>query len=146
MFVNILPVKVMVSPTGALLGIKLLISGAGCNTVKSTVAVLPDLFVIVITWCPNFGLVGTLVNMVLGVLNTELNEAVVVSNLIDIISCMSFPLSVINVSGNASAGLADKLAGVSLVSFLQPVYIVAASMQSMAQPKICFFILARFSD
>ena len=103
---------VMVSPAGALPGVKLLIDGAGCNTVKPTVDVNPALFTMVIVWGPYRALVGTVVNISLEVLNTELKEALVVSNFIDTISCISLPLMVINVSGNAEAGLTDKLPGV----------------------------------
>jgi hypothetical protein len=66
----------------------------------------------VITCGPYLGFVGTLVKMVVDVLNTELNEAVAVSNFMDTISSISLPLMVINVSGNAAAGLTDKLPGV----------------------------------
>jgi hypothetical protein len=146
MLTSILPVMVTVSSKGALPGLKLLITGGGCTTVKSTVDVSPALFVMVIVCQPYRAVVGTVVNTVLGVLNTELNEAVAVSNLMDTMSCIPVPLMVINVSGKAEAGLTDKLAGVGLVSFLQPVYNVVASKQSTAQPKIYLFILARFSD
>ena len=103
---------VIVSSAGALPGVKLLIDGAGCNTVKSTVAVCPARLVMVIAWGPYLALVGTLVKRSLEVLNTELKEAFVVSNFIDTISWISLPLMVINVSGKAEAGLTDKLPGV----------------------------------
>src|SRR5689334_11333883 len=103
---------VMVSPGGALPGEKLLIEGAGCNTVKSTVDVIPALLVMIIGCVPYRAFVGTVVNNEPDVLNTELNDATVVSNFIDTISCISLPVMVINVSGNAEAGLTDKLPGV----------------------------------
>ena len=102
----------MVSPGGALAGVKLLITGAGCNTVKSTVDVMPALLVIVIGCEPYRALAGTVVNNEPDVLNTELNDATVVSNFIDTISCISLPVMVIKVSGKAEAGLTDKLPGV----------------------------------
>jgi hypothetical protein len=80
--------------------------------------------------------------MVEPVLNTELNDAVVVSNFMETISWMSVPLRVMNVSGKAAAGLTDKLPGVGLVSFLQLVYNVAASKQSTEQLKMFLVILA----